>query len=77
MSLKWACHLRESTIVPKIAVIGKAVVDITEFTLLHVLLDGVEFFSNGNLRIDREYVVQTTLCTYRIAGNFGEVFNIW
>ena len=34
--------MREGTIVPKIALVGKAVADETKFALLDVLLDGVE-----------------------------------
>ena len=43
-------HLRESAIVPDVAVMRKTVADIAKLALLHILLDGVELFLFGDLR---------------------------
>ena len=41
-------HLRESTVVPDITMVGEAVANVTQPTLLGILLDGIEgFFFRG------------------------------
>ena len=41
-------HLRESTVVPDVAMMGETVANVTQSTLLDILLDGVEglFFTD-------------------------------
>jgi len=43
--------LRESTVVPDVAVVGEAVANETQATLLNVLFDGVERFVLGDLKL--------------------------
>lgn len=47
--MTWSSHLRKGTIVPEVALVGKAVSDEAEFALLDVLLDGVEELLLGDL----------------------------
>lgn len=42
-------YLRESTVVPEVALVGEAVADESELALLGVLLDGVESLLLGDL----------------------------
>lgn len=44
-------HLGESTVVPDVTVVGEAVADVAETTLLDVLLDGVERLAGGDLHL--------------------------
>lgn len=44
-------HLRESTVVPNVTVVREAVADVTETTLLDILLDGVECLLFGDLHL--------------------------
>lgn len=46
-------YLRESAIVPKIALVGEAVADIAKLALLDVLFDGVQELILGDLESDR------------------------
>jgi hypothetical protein len=42
-------HLRESTVVPEVSLVGEAVPDVAELALLDVLLDGIEGLLLGDL----------------------------
>lgn len=44
-------YLRESTVVPDVAMMGEAVADITEFALLDVLLDRVKQLVLGDFQL--------------------------
>ena len=37
-------HLRESTVVPDVTMVGEAVANVTQSTFLDILLDGVKWF---------------------------------
>ena len=43
-------YLREGTVVPDVAVVRKAVVHKAQLVLLHVLLNGVEWFRRADLK---------------------------
>ena len=48
---KYEANLGESTVVPNVPVVGEAVADIAEATLLDVLLDGVERLLLGDFHL--------------------------
>ena len=51
MKIRYAPNLRECTIVPNVTVVGKAVTNETQTTLLGILLDGVEQLLLGDLEL--------------------------
>ena len=49
--IRTSAHLRESTVVPDITVVGEAVANIAQSALLDILLDGVEGLAGGDLHL--------------------------
>lgn len=75
--MKWI-YLGESTVVPDVPVVGEAIPDVAQSTLLDVLLDRIEYFLFGNFHLgvgpagNLDYHVEDTLVSISEEGDIVE-----